>query len=107
MTTPQKPSNEAPPAEDQASATPPAEDKAPAKPPAEDKTSVTPPAASSAPVLAGDLTRGCQRGGDGTAGLAVGALAVDFTLDDTTGVSHTLSQMLARQPVVMVAGSFT
>ena len=96
MTTPQKPSDETPPVAEKASATPPAEEKTPAT-----------PAASNAPVLAGDLKRGCQRGRDLSGGLAVGTLAVDFTLDDTTGQSHTLSEMLARQPVVMVFGSFT
>jgi hypothetical protein len=68
---------------------------------------VTPSVVKNAPVLSNDLKRGCQRGGDGTRGLAVGALAVDFTLDDTAGQSHTLSAMLAEKPVVMVFGSFT
>ena len=97
MTTPQEPSD----------ATLPVDDKNSVTPPAEEKTSVTPAVASNAPVLAGDLKRGCQGGGELSGGLAVGALAVDFTLDDTTGQSHTLSEMLARQPVVMVFGSFT
>jgi hypothetical protein len=97
MTPPQKPTEE----------TPPAKDNPPATPPAGDTVTVTPPAASTAPVLGGDLNRGCQRGGDGTRGLAVGTLAVDFTLDDTMGQRHTLSEMLAEKPVVMVFGSFT
>jgi len=68
---------------------------------------VTPPVVNKAPVLSSDLTRGCLRGGDGTRSLPVGALAVDFTLDDTTGQRHTLSTLLAEKPVVMVFGSFT
>jgi hypothetical protein len=75
-----------------------------APPPVE---TVPAPVESNLPVLSDDLKRGCQRGGDGTRGLAVGALAVDFTLDDTTGQSHTLSAMLAEKPVVIVFGSFT
>ena len=100
MPTPQTPESENPPA-----VTPPAEGDAPSPPPESDAP-VTPPVESSAPLLSGDLTRGCQRG-VGTNGLAVGTPAVDFTLDDTTGQRYPLSAMLAEKPVVMVFGSFT
>lgn len=39
--------------------------------------------------------------------LAPGARAVDFTLDDPDGGSHTLSDLLATRPVLLVHGSFT
>jgi hypothetical protein len=39
--------------------------------------------------------------------LAEGALAVDFTLKDLSGRSHTLSSLLATKPVLLVFGSFT
>ncbi len=67
--------------------------------------------ASDGPVLADTLTRDCQRGGAGggmdSAGLPVGATAVDFTLKDIHGTEFTLSRLLAEKPVVMVSGSFT
>ena len=101
MSTPEKPREEPPttvtspetPAKTSAAETPPA--------------TAIPPAEVKAPVLSTDLKRGCQRGGDGRRSLAVGTLAVDFTLDDTTGQSHTLSALLAKKPVVIVFGSFT
>jgi len=40
-------------------------------------------------------------------GLPVGDTAVDFTLRDTGGVEHTLSDLLEEKPVVIVFGSFT
>lgn len=39
--------------------------------------------------------------------LAPGARAVDFTLEDPRGGSHTLSELLATRPVLLVHGSFT
>ena len=39
--------------------------------------------------------------------LKKGDLAVDFTLEDTAGNSHTLSQLLASRPVWIQLGSFT
>ena len=36
-----------------------------------------------------------------------GGPAVDFTLKDVNGDHHTLSQLYAEQPVVMVFGSIT
>jgi len=104
MTTPTTPDKENPPAATKPEVTKPEVTKPETTKPA---GTVTTPAESNAPVLSSDLTRGCQRGGDGTRGLPVGALAVDFTLDDTTVQRHTLSNLLAEKPVVMVFGSFT
>ena len=39
--------------------------------------------------------------------LKVGDTAVDFTLDDLNGESHTLSTLLATRPVMLITGSFT
>ena len=52
------------------------------------------------------LTRDCQRG-QGSSGLEVGKVAVDFTLKDTQGREYSLSALLTEKPVVMVFGSFT
>lgn len=40
-------------------------------------------------------------------GLAVGDAAYDFTLSDLAGASHTLSDLLAAKPVVLVWGMWT
>jgi peroxiredoxin len=37
----------------------------------------------------------------------VGELAIDFALRDVDGNEHTLSQLLADKPVVLIFGSFT
>ncbi len=102
---PAAPTSAAPPPPAEGDAPPPVESDAPPPPPESDAP-VVPPVESSAPLLSGDLTRGCQRG-VGTNGLAVGTPAVDFTLDDTMGQRYTLSAMLAEKPVMMVFGSFT
>ncbi len=52
------------------------------------------------------LTRDCQRG-QGSSGLEVGEVAVDFTLKDTREREYSLSALLTEKPVVMVFGSFT
>lgn len=39
--------------------------------------------------------------------LARGTIAYDFTLNDITGVPHSLSALLKDRPVVLVLGSFT
>jgi hypothetical protein len=39
--------------------------------------------------------------------LAEGAIAVDFTLKDPHGASHSLSSLLATKPVLLVFGAFT
>jgi hypothetical protein len=63
------------------------------------------------PILSNDLISGYRGSGQAgnlqNAGLSAGTLAVDFTLNDTHGVSTTLSDLLANKPVVMVLGSFT
>lgn len=81
--------------------------------PAEDKPSArtTAPgeatASEAANLISSDaLTRDCQRG-QGSSGLGVGEVAVDFTLKDTYGSEYSLSALLADKPVVMVFGSFT
>jgi cytochrome oxidase Cu insertion factor (SCO1/SenC/PrrC family) len=61
------------------------------------------------PVLSGVLNQDCGAPGafatDET-GLAVGAEAVNFTLEDTEGNEVRISQLLAEKPVVMIFGSF-
>lgn len=37
----------------------------------------------------------------------VGERAVDFTLKDVAGVTHTLASLLETRPVLLVLGSFT
>ena len=44
---------------------------------------------------------------DGRPTLTEGELAVDFTLEDVDGKPHTLSQLLATKPVLLVLGAFT
>ncbi len=39
--------------------------------------------------------------------VAAGEPAIDFTLKDLTGASHTLSTLLETKPVLMVFGSYT
>ena len=62
-------------------------------------------------VLSDALTSNCERnatsGGFQNAGLAVGEIAVEFTLKDIQGNAFTLSELLSEKPVVMVFGSFT
>ena len=69
------------------------------------------PDGADVPVLSDALKHNCSqsgsRGGFASAGLDVGATAVDFTLRDVYGDEYTLSRMLAEKPVVMVFGSFT
>lgn len=65
---------------------------------------------SSGTVLPTELKRGCTdfaTGGFDNAGLAIGEMAVDFTLKDMDGKEYTLSQLLGEKPVVIVFGSFT
>lgn len=70
-----------------------------------------PAAAADAPLLAGELTANCQpdeKSNDGIGpGIGVGETAVDFTLDDISGLPVNLSELLAEKPVVMIFGSFT
>ncbi len=70
-----------------------------------------PAAATDAPLLAGELTANCQpdeKSNDGIGpGIGVGETAVDFTLDDISGLPVSLSGLLAEKPVVMIFGSFT
>ncbi len=58
-----------------------------------------------APVLSGNLKRGCSELSG--AGPKAGDKAVDFTLKDLQGTQFTLSQLLKDKPVVMVSGSYT
>jgi cytochrome oxidase Cu insertion factor (SCO1/SenC/PrrC family) len=72
---------------------------------------VTTAGGQTAPVLAGQLTANCDpaggsSGGPGS-GLAVGATAIDFTLEDIDGAAVSLSALLAERPVVLIFGSFT
>ncbi|UCC77848.1 MAG: hypothetical protein JSW37_05640 [Anaerolineales bacterium] len=61
-----------------------------------------------APQLPTNLIRGCRPLGARTSrGPDVGELAIDFTLRDVDGNEHTLSQLLADKPVVLIFGSFT
>ncbi len=61
-----------------------------------------------APQLPTNLIRGCRPLGARTSrGPDVGELAIDFTLRDVDGHEHTLSQLLADRPVVLIFGSFT
>ena len=56
------------------------------------------------------LERGCSPStleNVNDAGLAVGEMAIDFTLNDTYGNEYVLSQLLVEKPVVMIFGSFT
>ena len=39
--------------------------------------------------------------------LAAGAAAVDFTLRDVSGAPHTLSDLLATRPVLLLLGAYT
>lgn len=62
------------------------------------------------PELAEGLTSNCQNADTGDfrkAGLAVGELAIDFTLKDIDGQPVSLSGLLSEKPVMMVFGSFT
>ncbi len=69
------------------------------------------------PQLAGGLKSGCL-GWPGTefspsnstgwiVSVSAGQLAIDFTLKDTAGTSHTLSDLLGTKPVWLQLGSFT
>lgn len=81
----------------------PAGDTAPARTTAPEEATVS----KTANLTSSDaLTRDCQRG-QGSSGLEVGKVAVDFTLEDTHGSEYNLSVLLAEKPVVMVFGSFT
>ncbi|MFC2022723.1 hypothetical protein ACFLTL_00980 [Chloroflexota bacterium] len=78
---------------------------------------VAPPSPSSSPtatpaeepVLSASLKRGCTtaQGGFDNAGLAVGEVAVNFTLKDIDGEDYRLSRLLGEKPVLMVFASFT
>jgi len=63
------------------------------------------------PVLLDELKRNCQitqgSGNFNQTGLAVGEIAVNFTLRDINGSEFRLSQFLAEKPVMMIFGSFT
>ncbi len=62
------------------------------------------------PSLPGVLLRGLPLPGQASfsrVGIAQAQMAVDFTLKDTEGVSHTLSDLLSEKPVVLIIGSFT
>ena len=69
------------------------------------------PSPATTPILSDALTSGCERntmpGGFANVGLAVGGIAVEFTLKDIQGNAFTLSELLSEKPVVMVFGSFT
>jgi hypothetical protein len=76
-------------------------------------TELTPALTGSEPqgLLPSDaLKRGCQTYNSPPStkvGLLEGAAAVDFTLEDTSGNTISLSALLSEKPVVMVLGSFT
>jgi len=62
------------------------------------------------PMLSTTLKRNCPptvRGNFDSVGLAIGEMAVNFTLKDIHGNEFVLSRLLAEKPVVMVFGSFT
>jgi hypothetical protein len=81
----------------------PSEDKPSARTTAPEEATVS----KAASLTSSDaLTRDCQRG-QGSSGLGVGEVAVNFTLKDTYGSEYSLSTLLAEKPVVMVFGSFT
>jgi len=77
------------------------------------RTEPTPAPTDSEPkglLLSDALKRGCQTYNSvafGKVGLVEGATAVDFTLEDTSGNTISLSALLREKPVVMVLGSFT
>ena len=63
---------------------------------------------SPAPQLRAGLIRRCPPPGPRTSrGPEVGELAVNFALRDADGNEHTLSQLLADKPVVLILGPFT
>ena len=89
---------------DCAPATPPPSTPEPGAPPSEPE--VPPESVSQEtkmPELSDALKRDCQRsglsGGFDNAGLAIGEMAVDFTLKDTQGNTVRLAELLSQKPV--------
>ena len=86
--------------------TPPTEESEPAPAPSPDTNNEL-----EEPALLDTLTRNCRftQGSEDfeRAGLAVGEIAVNFTLYDIDGREFRLSRLLAEKPVLMIFGSFT
>ncbi len=75
--------------------------------PSQTVTSIPESADIVAPVLSAELTRGCDQRGPGAQPPKEGQSAIEFTLLDPEGNSHTLSELLTEKPVVLIFGSFT
>ena len=57
--------------------------------------------------LSTDLVRGCDRRDGTDPKLQEGDKAVEFILEDVTGSTFTLSELLSEKPVALIYGSFT
>lgn len=59
------------------------------------------------PSLSNELTRGCEEKGQKAKGPDVNDQAIEFSLQDVSGNTYTLSELLLEKPVYMIFGSFT